>query len=101
MSTFPPIAYDERITRLISSVGRSALQNEIIGNLVTEFAQSPDAVEDLAITELAQELQKTSSGKLGPFINEWLGKRISAELAPSLTLSKLRVHLRDSFGLKG
>ncbi|KAJ5951042.1 Acyl transferase/acyl hydrolase/lysophospholipase [Penicillium vulpinum] len=80
--------------------GRSALQNEIVGNLVSEFEHLPDAVEEIPLAELSQDLQRSFSGKLGLYLNEWLSKKISAKLAPGFTLSKLRNHLRDSFGLK-
>ncbi|KAH7381080.1 hypothetical protein BKA64DRAFT_227984 [Cadophora sp. MPI-SDFR-AT-0126] len=80
--------------------GRSAVQNEIIGNLVTEFGQLPDGVEDTGLAELGQELRSGFSGKLGAYLNEWLAKKISAKLAPTITTSKLRSHLKEAFGLK-
>ncbi|KAJ0122096.1 fatty acid synthase subunit alpha [Diaporthe amygdali] len=80
--------------------GRSALQNEIVGNLTAEFGQVPEAVETTPITELCQDLQRTYSGKLGTFLGEWLTKRVSAKLAPSISVSKLRARLRNSYGLK-
>lgn len=81
-------------------IGRSALQNEIVGNLSAEFGQVPEAVETTPITELCQDLQRTYSGKLGAFLGEWLTKRVSAKLAPSISVSKLRARLRNSYGLK-
>ncbi|KAH6996912.1 hypothetical protein EDB80DRAFT_651672 [Ilyonectria destructans] len=80
--------------------GRSALQNEIIGNLATEFGELPDDAEDTALVELGQALQQTFSGKLGPYLNEWMANKISAKLATSLSVSKIRSRLRESFGLK-
>ncbi|PNY25922.1 fatty acid synthase subunit alpha, partial [Tolypocladium capitatum] len=80
--------------------GRSALQNEIVGNLTAEFRQLPDAVEEIALVELGRELQRTFGGKLGPHLNEWLANKVSAKLGPSMTVSKLRARLRESFGLK-
>lgn len=84
----------------IHQLGRSALQNEIVGNLSAEFGQVPEAVETTPITELCQDLQRTYSGKLGAFLGEWLTKRVSAKLAPSISVSKLRARLRNSYGLK-
>ena len=52
------------------------------------------------MAELAQELQPTFSGRIGRFLTEWLGKKLSSKLAPSISLSKLRSHLRSNFGLK-
>lgn len=57
-------------------------------------------METTPITELCQDLQRTYSGKLGAFLGEWLTKRVSAKLAPSISVSKLRARLRNSFGLK-
>lgn len=71
-----------------------------MGNLSAEFGQVPEAVETTPISELCQDLQRTYSGKLGAFLGEWLTKRISAKLAPSISVSKLRARLRNSFGLK-
>lgn len=71
-----------------------------MGNLSAEFRQVPEAVETTPITELCQDLQRTYSGKLGAFLGEWLTKRVSAKLAPSISVSKLRARLRNSYGLK-
>lgn len=65
-----------------------------------EFGQVPEAVETTPISELCQDLQRTYSGKLGAFLGEWLTKRVSAKLAPSVSVSKLRARLRNSYGLK-
>ncbi|KAI1746871.1 hypothetical protein F4782DRAFT_543929 [Xylaria castorea] len=61
--------------------GRSALQNEIVGNLAAEFGQLPDAVEDMPFNELSQDLQRTFGGKFGKFLNEWLAKAVEANKA--------------------
>lgn len=71
-----------------------------MGNLSAEFGQVPEAVETTPITELCQDLQKTYSGKLGACLGEWLTKKVSAKLAPSVSVSKLRARLRNSYGLK-
>lgn len=80
--------------------GRSAVQNEIVGNLASEFGLLPDGIEDTAIQEVAQELQPAFSGRLGQFLTGWLGKQLSAKLAPSISLSRLRLHLQSRHGLK-
>ncbi|KAI0467782.1 acyl transferase domain-containing protein [Xylaria cf. heliscus] len=80
--------------------GRSALQNEIVGNLAAEFGQLPDAVEDMPLIDLSQDLQRTYGGKFGKFLNGWLAKAVEAKLAPSLTVSKIRSYLSKTFGLQ-
>ncbi|KAI1116768.1 hypothetical protein F5Y14DRAFT_405120 [Nemania sp. NC0429] len=84
----------------ILAKGRSALQNEIVGNLAAEFGQLPDAAEDVPLIELSQELQRNYGGKFGKFLNEWLAKKVEAKLAPALTVSKIRAHLSKTFGLQ-
>lgn len=54
----------------------------------------------MPLAELIQELQPAHKGKLGPFLTEFLIKRVSAKLAPSVTVSALRAHLQSSYGLK-
>lgn len=62
-----------------------------------EFDKLPDAAEDTPLIELGQELQPAFNGKLGEYLNEWLGKKTSEKLAPGFTLSKLRSHLAEFF----
>lgn len=80
--------------------GRSALQNEIVGNLDAEFGQLPDDVENIPIVDLGEKLQPTFSGGFGKHLNEWVAKQVSAKLAPAVTVSKVCAHLEKVYGLQ-
>ena len=66
---------------------------------MAEFGRLPEAVETTAVSELDQELQATHMGDLGPFLNDWLIKKVSAKFSPSISVSKLRNRLQASHGL--
>ena len=46
-------------------VGKSTLQNEIVGDISNEFGSSPDGAECMSLDVLSESLEPSSSGQLG------------------------------------
>lgn len=76
------------------SSGNSAMQNELIGDLQSEFtgASFPDGAESLPLDKLAQQI--TSYGTLGKIVKGRVSKLVGAKMPVGLSLSSLRDHLK-------
>jgi fatty acid synthase subunit beta len=76
------------------SSGNSAMQNELLGDLQSEFsgASFPDGAESLPLDKLAQHI--TSYATLGKITKARVSKLVSAKMPVGLTLSSLREHLK-------
>ncbi|KAE8356278.1 hypothetical protein BDV28DRAFT_116600 [Aspergillus coremiiformis] len=75
---FDQVPMEKSIREL--SAGKSTLQNELVGDLVSEFGRVPEGVEDMALTTLGEALQGGFVGKPG---------RQMAALIARLILSKM------------
>lgn len=80
--------------------GRSALTNEIIGDLHSEFPDLlPDRAEDVALDELCATLTSRYSGTLGKQTKLVVGRMISSKFPPEYNQSQIRQTLSDEWGL--
>jgi fatty acid synthase subunit alpha len=83
---------------LTSTLGRSTLQNEITGDLDAEFGSAPDGADELPLSDLAANLQKTFAGSLGKRTKSLVDKFFSAKMPGSLNQSKAREMLQADYG---
>ncbi|KAH8682572.1 hypothetical protein BX600DRAFT_408383 [Xylariales sp. PMI_506] len=91
---------DVSFSRSICSLsgGRSVLQNEIIGDLMSEFGSLPDRPEELQLEHLSQELQQSFNGKLGKQSSSLINKMVASKLPAGFGLAALRQHMKDRWG---
>eukprot|EP01134_Creolimax_fragrantissima_P001062 CFRG1062T1 len=81
--------------------GKSALQNEILGDVSAEMGTSnmPERVEELPLSELSEKI--SGSGRLGKLLSAQVNKSFSAKMPAGFTLKKANAHLLNTHGLGG
>ncbi|RMZ69321.1 fatty acid synthase subunit alpha reductase [Pyrenophora seminiperda CCB06] len=79
--------------------GRSTLQNEIIGDLATEFDAIPDGAEDLPLDRLCASVQSNFGGKLGKKSSSMVERLVSQKMPSAFQTSTIRKHLNERWGL--
>jgi fatty acid synthase subunit beta len=95
-------AIDTSATIKKLSGGKSALQNEIVGDLGKEFADTDsselEGAAEVALSQLAGTVQNGYK-KLGKIMTDMANKMVSAKLPAGTTLSKLRTSFREEYSL--
>ncbi|KAI1146015.1 putative 3-oxoacyl-synthase [Nemania diffusa] len=81
------------------SGGRSTIQNEMVGDLLQEFGQLPDNVENAPLTDLASAIQTTYDGKPGKFLRSRIDRMMAAKMPASFGIAAVRSYLCDAWGL--
>jgi len=83
------------------SGGRSTVQNEVSGDLHTEFGGNsiPLKAEELAITELGGAIGANHNGKLGKYTSTMVNRMLSGKMPAGFSASKAREYLKSSYGL--
>ena len=79
------------------TAGKSAVQNEIVGDLASEFGAS-DVSGDVSVGELAGRLKLAAGGKLGKVSSALVAKTLAGKLPGSFPASAARAHLQRGFG---
>ncbi|KAF1936886.1 thiolase-like protein [Clathrospora elynae] len=79
--------------------GRSTLQNEIIGDLATEFDAIPEGAEDLPLERLCATVQSNFGGKLGKKSSSMVERLVSQKLPSTFQTATIRKHLKERWGL--
>ena len=83
-----------------SYIGRSTLENEIIGDLVEEFPVVPERAEESPLGQLASEIQASGFlSKLGKKSSAILSKEIASKMPAGFSIQKAREYLRQQWGL--
>lgn len=85
--------------------GKSTLQNELVGDLHTEFGSLPYAPEDLSLTALGEATMATAKASdagipLGKTSTTILVKLVSAKMPPNASVKVMRTYLAEQWGLK-
>lgn len=80
------------------SGGKSTLQNEILGDLQTEFASAPEKGEDLPLDELGAALS-VGYGNLGKHSMGLTNRMIASKFPGGFNISAARNHLNKTWGL--
>ncbi|RAK71486.1 uncharacterized protein BO72DRAFT_503369 [Aspergillus fijiensis CBS 313.89] len=83
------------------TVGRSTLENEIVGDLDAEFGSLPEKPEDLSINELASLLQSGAAftGQLRKVSTGLVSKVFAQRLPAGFTSGDARDYLQSRWGL--
>jgi fatty acid synthase subunit alpha, fungi type len=80
--------------------GRSTLENELVGDLDTEFSnQLPEKSEELSLDDLCNRLQAIHNGKLGKNAASLVAKMLSSKFPGELDNLRVRSHLQSKWGL--
>ena len=79
--------------------GKSTLQNEILGDLQTEFGNAPEKGEELPLDELGSALNVGYSGSLGKFSGGLVSRMIGSKMPGGFNLSAVKAHLSKTWGL--
>eukprot|EP00002_Diphylleia_rotans_P033397 TRINITY_DN709_c0_g1_i3.p1 TRINITY_DN709_c0_g1~~TRINITY_DN709_c0_g1_i3.p1 ORF type:complete len:4344 (-),score=1082.54 TRINITY_DN709_c0_g1_i3:153-13184(-) len=78
--------------------GKSALQNELIGDIEKEFGGSvPEGAADASISALAQQMGRNYS-QLGKVSSNLVHKLISSKMPGSFSMSKVKSYLSSTYG---
>ncbi|GAB9466788.1 hypothetical protein Gpo141_00004153 [Globisporangium polare] len=79
------------------AAGKSAVQNEIVGDLESEFGSSPDDAADLTIAELSSKF--TGYSALGKVASGLIAKLLASKMPGGFGLSAVKEHLARERGL--
>lgn len=82
-----------------SSVGKSTLQNEILGDLGKEFGSTPEKPEDTPLDELGAAMQATFNGQLGKQSSSLVARMVSSKMPGGFNITSVRKHLEARWGL--
>jgi fatty acid synthase subunit alpha, fungi type len=80
-------------------LGRSTLENEIVGDLVNEFGTVPDRAEEVAIQDLGRTLQASFAGQLGKQTSRMVEQLIASKMPGGFSLNSARKYLETRWGL--
>lgn len=97
-----PDAIDTATTIKSLSGGKSAMQNEIVGDLGKEFADADSAdledAADVSLTQLARTVQ-ASYKKMGKISTNLLTKMVASKLPAGSSISKIKASIQDEYML--
>ena len=80
-------------------LGKSTLQNEILGDLGKEFGSTPEKPEDTPLDELGAAMQATFNGQLGKQSSSLIARLVSSKMPGGFNITSVRKHLENRWGL--
>ena len=80
-------------------LGKSTLQNEILGDLGKEFGSTPEKPEDTPLDELGAAMQATFNGQLGKQSSSLVARLVSSKMPGGFNITSVRKHLETRWGL--
>ncbi|KAL2215255.1 3-oxoacyl-synthase [Thermoascus aurantiacus ATCC 26904] len=82
-----------------AGIGKSTLQNEILGDLGKEFGSTPEKPEDTPLDELGASLQATFNGQLGKQSSSLVARLVSSKMPGGFNITAVRKYLETRWGL--
>ncbi|KAJ5692047.1 Fatty acid synthase subunit alpha [Penicillium macrosclerotiorum] len=82
-----------------TSLGKSTLQNEILGDLGKEFGSTPEKPEDTPLDELGASMQATFNGQLGKQSSSLIARMVSSKMPGGFNITAVRKYLETRWGL--
>ena len=79
--------------------GKSALQNEILGDLQQEFVSAPEKGKELPLEELGSALGSGSNGSLGKYSTGLVSRLVSGKMPGGFNTSSIKCYLSKTWGL--
>lgn len=89
----------QKLTELLLFLGKSTLQNEILGDLGKEFGSTPEKPEDTPLDELGAAMQATFNGQLGKQSSSLVARMVSAKMPGGFNITAVRKYLETRWGL--
>lgn len=83
----------------MTCLGKSTLQNEILGDLGKEFGNTPEKPEDTPLDELGAAIQPTFDGNLGKVSSSLIARLISSKMPGGFNITAARKYLETRWGL--
>lgn len=80
-------------------LGKSTLQNEILGDLGKEFGSTPEKPEDTPLDELGASMQATFDGQLGKQSSSLVARLVSSKMPGGFNITAVRKYLETRWGL--
>ncbi|EEP79613.1 fatty acid synthase alpha subunit [Uncinocarpus reesii 1704] len=80
--------------------GRSTLENEIVGDLNSEFGTLPDRVEETPLRIVSDSIQQTFNGQLGKASTSMINTMFGSKMPGGFTAAVARKHLQLNWGFK-
>ena len=80
-------------------LGKSTLQNELVGDLHVELGILPDGAEDLPLQSLGALSGASFSGQTGKVLSSLISKLVSSKMPAGFNQNAIRDHLRTYWGL--
>lgn len=84
---------------LTAGIGKSTLQNEILGDLGKEFGSTPEKPEDTPLDELSGLMQATFNGQLGKHSQSLIARLVSSKMPGGFNITLVRKYLETRWGL--
>lgn len=82
-----------------TNLGKSTLQNEILGDLGKEFGSTPEKPEDTPLDELGASMQATFNGQLGKQSSSLVARLVSSKMPGGFNITAVRKYLETRWGL--
>ena len=92
------VPQDRTIKEIVKE--KSTLQNEIVGDLETEFHSVPDKAEDVVLSDLSDSLNIKHPGKLGKYSSALISRMVGAKFPGGFGLSSITDYLSNRWGLQ-
>lgn len=92
------LLFQSQITSNID-IGKSTLQNEILGDLGKEFGSTPEKPEDTPLDELGASMQATFNGQLGKQSSSLVARLVSSKMPGGFNITAVRKYLETRWGL--
>ena len=86
-------------TNVRTYLGKSTLQNEILGDLGKEFGSTPEKPEDTPLDELGASMQATFNGQLGKQSSSLVARLVSSKMPGGFNITAVRKYLETRWGL--
>lgn len=83
----------------MNPIGKSTLQNEILGDLGKEFGSTPEKPEDTPLDELGASMQATFNGQLGKQSSSLAARLVSSKMPGGFNITAVRKYLETRWGL--
>ena len=85
----------QKVQKAYSILGRSTLENEIVGDLLVEFESLPERPEDIVLDELCSMLEASFKGFLGKKSSVLVARMISTKMPGGFILETARGYLES------
>ncbi|KAB8207734.1 hypothetical protein BDV34DRAFT_234113 [Aspergillus parasiticus] len=95
---FDKVAMGRTVRELSGGMGKSTLQNEVVGDLVAEFGRVPEGVEDMTLIALGEALQGVFVGKPAKHMTSLIARLISRKMPAGFNQNSIQDYICSRWG---